>query len=65
MMKKVKAWQEKIKLSTYLLGPPYLTAIIQILNEVRALILVYTFRFGKVIIVSPLINAGAPKARSS
>jgi drug/metabolite transporter (DMT)-like permease len=40
-------------------GPP-LTALIQILNSVGALLLVYTFRYGKAIIVSPLTNAGAP-----
>jgi drug/metabolite transporter (DMT)-like permease len=40
-------------------GPP-LTAMIQILNSVGALLLVYTFRYGKAIIVSPLTNAGAP-----
>ena len=39
---------------------PYLTALIQILNAVGALLLVYAFRYGKAIIVSPLINAGAP-----
>ena len=39
---------------------PYLTAMIQILNAVGALLLVYAFRYGKAIIVSPLINAGAP-----
>jgi len=39
---------------------PYLTAMIQILNAIGALILVYAFRYGKAIIVSPLINAGAP-----
>ena len=39
---------------------PYLTAMIQILNAVGALILVNAFRYGKAIIVSPLINAGAP-----
>jgi drug/metabolite transporter (DMT)-like permease len=39
---------------------PYLSAIIQILNSVGALLLVYTFRYGKAIIVSPLTNAGAP-----
>ncbi|GAB4362861.1 MAG: DMT family transporter [Calditrichia bacterium] len=39
---------------------PYLTAMIQILNAVGALCLVYAFRFGKAIIVSPLTNAGAP-----
>jgi len=39
---------------------PYLAAMIQILNAVGALFLVYSFRYGKAIIVSPLINAGAP-----
>jgi len=39
---------------------PYLAAIIQILNAIGALCLVYAFRFGKAIIVSPLTNAGAP-----
>lgn len=39
---------------------PYLAAIVQILNAVGALMLVYAFRYGKAIIVSPLINAGAP-----
>jgi drug/metabolite transporter (DMT)-like permease len=39
---------------------PYLSAGIQILNAVGALLLVYAFRYGKAIVVSPLINAGAP-----
>jgi len=39
---------------------PWLTAMIQLLNAIGALTLVYAFRFGKAIIVSPLINAGAP-----
>jgi len=39
---------------------PYLAALIQMLNSVGALTLVYAFRHGKAIIVSPLINAGAP-----
>jgi drug/metabolite transporter (DMT)-like permease len=39
---------------------PCLAALIQILNAVGALLLVYAFRHGKAIIVSPLINAGAP-----
>jgi drug/metabolite transporter (DMT)-like permease len=39
---------------------PYLAAMIQILNAAGALMLVYAFRYGKAIIVSPLINAGAP-----
>lgn len=42
------------------LSGPYVTAIIQILNSVGALCLVYAFRFGKAIIVSPLTNAVAP-----
>jgi drug/metabolite transporter (DMT)-like permease len=40
-------------------GPP-LAAAIQLLNSVGALLLVYAFRYGKAIIVAPLINAGAP-----
>ncbi|MBL4632025.1 MAG: EamA family transporter, partial [Paraglaciecola sp.] len=36
------------------------TAAIQILNSIGALCLVYAFRFGKAIVVSPLTNAGAP-----
>jgi drug/metabolite transporter (DMT)-like permease len=39
---------------------PYLTAIIQILNAIGALTIVYAFRYGKAIIVSPLTNAIAP-----
>jgi len=39
---------------------PYLTAAIQILNSIGALTLVYAFRYGKAIVVSPLTNAGAP-----
>jgi drug/metabolite transporter (DMT)-like permease len=39
---------------------PYLTAMIQILNAVGALCLVYAFRYGKAMIVSPLTNAIAP-----
>jgi len=43
-------------------GPrgPWLAALIQSLNAVGALCLVYAFRHGKAIIVSPLINAVAP-----
>jgi drug/metabolite transporter (DMT)-like permease len=40
-------------------GPP-LAALIQLLNAVGALLLVYAFRYGKAIVVSPLVNAGAP-----
>jgi uncharacterized membrane protein len=39
---------------------PYLAAATQILNAVGALTLVYAFRYGKAIVVSPLANAGAP-----
>ena len=39
---------------------PYLTALIQILNSIGALMLVYAFRYGKAIVVSPLVNAVAP-----
>ncbi|MCK5209859.1 MAG: DMT family transporter [Cyclobacteriaceae bacterium] len=39
---------------------PWLTAAIQILNAVGALMLVYAFRYGKAIIVSPMTNALAP-----
>ena len=41
-------------------GGPWLAALIQILNSVGALTLVYAFRYGKAIVVSPLTNAGAP-----
>ncbi len=39
---------------------PLLTAGIQLLNAIGALTIVYAFRYGKAIIVSPLTNAGAP-----
>jgi drug/metabolite transporter (DMT)-like permease len=39
---------------------PYLAALIQVLNSIGALLLVYAFRYGKAIIVSPLTNAGGP-----
>lgn len=39
---------------------PYLAFMIQILNAVGALMLVYAIRYGKVIIVAPLTNAVAP-----
>lgn len=42
------------------LSGPYLATIIQLLNAVGALFLVYAFRYGKAIIVSPMTNAGAP-----
>ena len=39
---------------------PWLTAMIQILNAIGALTLVYAFRYGKAMVVSPLTNAVAP-----
>ncbi len=39
---------------------PYLAAMIQILNSIGALCLVYAYRYGKAIVVSPLTNAVAP-----
>lgn len=39
---------------------PLLTACIQLLNAIGALTLVYAFRHGQAIVVSPLTNAGAP-----
>lgn len=39
---------------------PYLAAMIQILNSIGALCIVYAFRYGKAIIVSPMTNAVAP-----
>lgn len=39
---------------------PWLATGIQLLNAVGALLLVYAFRYGKAIVVSPLVNAGAP-----
>lgn len=44
----------------YGLSGPGLAALTQILNSVGALMLVYAFRYGKAIVVSPLTNAGAP-----
>lgn len=43
-------------------GPngPWLAAAIQILNACGALILVYAFRYGRAIIVAPLVNAAPP-----
>jgi drug/metabolite transporter (DMT)-like permease len=39
---------------------PYLAAMIQVLNALGALTLVYAYRYGKAIVVSPLTNAIAP-----
>lgn len=44
----------------YGLSGPGLAAITQILNSIGALTLVYAFRYGKALVVSPLTNAGAP-----
>ena len=44
----------------YGLQGPWMAAGIQLLNSVGALTLVFAFRHGKAIVVSPLINAGAP-----
>jgi uncharacterized membrane protein len=44
----------------YGLGGPWLAAATQILNAVGALTIVYAFRYGKAMVVSPLTNAGAP-----
>lgn len=44
----------------YSLDGPGLAAAIQLLNAIGALTLVFAFRYGKAIIVSPLVNAGAP-----
>src|SRR5262245_49264673 len=43
-------------------GPsgPWLAAAVQSLNSIGALTMVYAFRYGKAIVVSPLINAVAP-----
>ncbi len=41
-------------------GGPWLAAGVQLLNAVGALLLVYAFREGKAIVVSPLVNAAAP-----
>jgi len=37
-----------------------MTAGIQVLNAIGALTLVFAYRYGKAIVVSPLANAGAP-----
>jgi drug/metabolite transporter (DMT)-like permease len=44
----------------YGLDGPGLAAAIQTLNAIGALTLVFAFRYGKAIIVAPLVNAGAP-----
>jgi drug/metabolite transporter (DMT)-like permease len=42
------------------LAGPWLAAAVQVANAIGALLLVYAFRYGKAIVVSPLVNAGAP-----
>lgn len=44
----------------YGMSGPWLSAAVQILNSIGALTLVYAFRHGRAIVVSPLANAGAP-----
>jgi uncharacterized membrane protein len=44
----------------YGLKGPWLAALIQVLNAIGALTLVHAFRQGKAIVVSPMVNAGAP-----
>ncbi|MBB5716631.1 DMT family transporter [Sphingomonas aerophila] len=44
------------------LDGPGLAALVQVLNAIGALTLVFAFRYGKAIIVAPLANAGAPLA---
>ncbi len=39
---------------------PYLAALVHLLNSIGALTLVFAFRYGKGIIVSPMVNAMAP-----
>lgn len=39
---------------------PWLAALVQSLNAIGALLLVYAFRHGKALVVSPLVNAAAP-----
>ncbi|MCP4176271.1 MAG: DMT family transporter [bacterium] len=42
------------------LSGPYLAAGVQVLNAIGALTLVFAFRYGKAIVVSPMANALAP-----
>lgn len=44
----------------YGLMGPWLAAGVQMLNAVGALLLVYAFRYGKALVVSPLVNAAPP-----
>jgi drug/metabolite transporter (DMT)-like permease len=42
------------------LAGPWLAGLVQLFNAVGALLLVHAFRHGTAIVVSPLVNAGAP-----
>jgi drug/metabolite transporter (DMT)-like permease len=44
----------------YGLQGPWVAGATQVLNAIGALTLVYAFRYGKALVVSPLVNAGAP-----
>jgi uncharacterized membrane protein len=50
-------WSKPINMAA---DGPWLAAAIQLLNAIGALTLVFAFRHGKAIVVSPLTNAGAP-----
>jgi len=50
-------WSQAINYSA---DGPYLAFAIQILNSIGALTIVFAFRYGKAIVVSPLTNAVAP-----
>ncbi len=50
-------WSQTINYSA---NGPYLAFAIQILNAIGALTIVFAFRYGKAIVVSPLTNAVAP-----
>ena len=42
------------------LAGPWSAGVIQLFNAVGALLLVYALRYGTAIVVTPLVNAGAP-----
>jgi drug/metabolite transporter (DMT)-like permease len=57
----VAAWMTDFKAPiNWGLTGPWLAGLVQVLNSIGALTMVYAFRYGKVIIVSPMINALAP-----
>lgn len=57
----VALWMTDFSLDiNYGFNGPVLAGGIQILNSIGALFLVYAFRYGKAMVVSPLTNAGAP-----